>query len=212
MNYQTWLQTYRDRCSGKWHAGPNDGDFFENLIGHLIGVEAWEEMVGNEDSPGVLTDLRFIEAKCRAGLVYGLIRDFYAVRQALPDNEAWFGALNQQAESMAQYSRSLRDYAKGRKLLTADGNIVHCYDLETANRICTLEHEASVSRGFHSQCGRYALTSAWDQYYRLWGLDTGTCLMKHWGGMYPDGVSNDFYRFVGTVLGEIHVYKMRNLE
>ena len=83
--HQNLLNAYQATCPDGWHEGPNDGYFFENLCHHLISQENWEGLIGDDTNPGPLTDLLFIQAKCEAGLVYDLVRDYNAALAAWPE-------------------------------------------------------------------------------------------------------------------------------
>jgi hypothetical protein len=48
------LDAYRDRCPEGWHTGPNDGYFFVNLCNQLIALEAWDDLIGDDQLPGPL--------------------------------------------------------------------------------------------------------------------------------------------------------------
>ena len=66
----------------RWSA---DAYALHHLPSHLIAAERWDDLIGDDTSPGPLTDLRYIQAKCEAGLVYELVGDFNACFAALPD-------------------------------------------------------------------------------------------------------------------------------
>jgi WD40 repeat protein len=68
------LDAYRAKCSGGaaggWASGPNDGYFLQHLGHHLLDAGRGEELVE------LLLDLRWLEAKAPAGLVFDLAEDF----------------------------------------------------------------------------------------------------------------------------------------
>jgi len=76
---------------------------------HQIQAELWE---GVEQ---VLTDLRFIEAKCATGMTYDLVADYNTALDGLPDPDAQQErAEKQQREARVQkYIHDLIAYAKG---------------------------------------------------------------------------------------------------
>ncbi len=73
LNHQL-LAAYRAKCPTGWHTGPNDGYFLQNICSHLAAA------AGNWDGPtALLTDWRFLETKCMAGLAYELQEDYAEV-------------------------------------------------------------------------------------------------------------------------------------
>jgi WD40 repeat protein len=79
------LSAYRRKCPEGWHSGPNDGYFLQNLCRHLIAMERWDELIGEESSPGVLTDLRWVDVRVRAGQVFSVVEEFNASLAELPE-------------------------------------------------------------------------------------------------------------------------------
>ncbi len=78
---------------------------------HLIQAENWTVLIGNADKPGVLTDLRFIEAKCTVGLAHDLVANYNATVTALPEFREERERLRVRDEAMLAYNRALKDYA-----------------------------------------------------------------------------------------------------
>ena len=73
------LTAYRAKCRDGWHAGPNDGYFFEHLRHHLVSAGHSPEAFQ------LLQDLNWLGAKTRAGLVFDLVRDVQEAEQDLPE-------------------------------------------------------------------------------------------------------------------------------
>jgi len=71
------LEAYAAACPHGWASGPNDGYFLQRLCHHLIQAGRLDEMVD------VLTDLDFVDAKSKAGLVYDLVADYNLAIRAL---------------------------------------------------------------------------------------------------------------------------------
>ena len=109
--HQTLLDAYRAKCPDGWHTGPNDGYFFENLCNHMIAREDWDGLVGNEPTPGPLTDLLFTQAKCEAGLVHELVSDYNAALAALPEFREENERNRRRDVAMLAYNKALREYA-----------------------------------------------------------------------------------------------------
>jgi WD40 repeat protein len=90
------LDAYRTKCADGWSTGPNDGYFYQNLCGHLLAAGEMDDVVG------LLTGLQWVEAKCRAGLVFGLQSDYHDAITALPEAQV---ALQQQQAHEARAAR-----------------------------------------------------------------------------------------------------------
>jgi len=109
--HNTLLEAYWSKCRGGWHTGPNDGYFFENLCHHIISNEDWAALIGDSVAPGPLTDLRFVQAKCEAGLVYNLMCDYNTALAAVPEFREEREHLRRQNETMGTYSHDLNTFA-----------------------------------------------------------------------------------------------------
>ncbi|NLE54811.1 MAG: TIR domain-containing protein [Lentisphaerae bacterium] len=81
------------------------------LPSHLIAAKRWDDLVGDEATPGPLTDLLFIQAKCEAGLVHDLVKDYNAALAALPEFREENERLAKRDAAMIAYNRALREYA-----------------------------------------------------------------------------------------------------
>ena len=71
----------------------------------LCASERWHELAG------LLTDLRFIKAKCEAGMLSDLIQDYVLASQRLP---AWkaVNAAAQRERKLAEWIKKLQDYSR----------------------------------------------------------------------------------------------------
>ena len=85
--------------------------FLRHLPMHLIETERWEELIGDADRPGVLTDLLFIQSKCTAGLVHDLMGDYNAALAELPEFREENDRNRRHDEAMKAYNKALNDYA-----------------------------------------------------------------------------------------------------
>ncbi len=109
--HQKLIDAYCAKCPDGWASGPNDGYFLENLCRQIIFVEDWHELIGDAETPGVLTDLLFIQAKSAAGLVHELMSDYNAALAALPEFREENERNRRYAEAMIRYNTALREYA-----------------------------------------------------------------------------------------------------
>jgi WD40 repeat protein len=75
------LDAYGEKCPTGWQDGPNDGYFLTHLRKHL--AEAGRE----SELADLLTDLRWLEAKSAAALVFDLDNDFSMAQQLLPTHD-----------------------------------------------------------------------------------------------------------------------------
>ena len=83
VSHRKLLDAYRKRCPDGWHTGPDDGYFLQTICQHLATAAGnWDE------SAELLCDLRFVEARCRAGHVFELQSDYRMVGAGLPENQA----------------------------------------------------------------------------------------------------------------------------
>ena len=76
--HQRVLDAYSRRCPEGWPSGPNDGYFFQHLRHHLAEAGRDTEMTR------LLLDLRWLEAKAEAGLVFDLAMDFTRAVERIP--------------------------------------------------------------------------------------------------------------------------------
>ncbi len=76
------------------------------IVYHLIQSGQWEQL------ENVLTDLQFIEAKCRRGMTFDLMRDYMDSLNALPEGKAQREKERQRQESLRQYSHALIKYSQ----------------------------------------------------------------------------------------------------
>ncbi len=80
--HQRVLDAYSRRCPEGWPSGPNDGYFFQHLRHHLAEAGRDTEMTR------LLLDLRWLEAKAEAGLVFDLAMDFTWAGERIPIDHA----------------------------------------------------------------------------------------------------------------------------
>jgi len=109
--HERLVGAYRKKCPDGWVGGPNDGYFLQRLVHHLVALEDWEELIGDDDTPGVLTDLLFIQARCEAGMVHGLVADYNAALDALPEFREEREYLQEGDAAMRAYNKALNGYA-----------------------------------------------------------------------------------------------------
>lgn len=101
------LDAYRKACANGWASGPNDGYFLQSLVGHLIAAGEIDDAVA------LLTDLPWIEAKCKAELAFGLHWDYRQTIEVLPEAQAELAEEQRRQERMAKYTGDLIAYARG---------------------------------------------------------------------------------------------------
>ncbi len=63
----------------KYKEGKSDRFLIAHLPAHLIGAQCWDELLE------ILTNLRFIEAKCQIGLTHDLIEDYQMSLVSIPE-------------------------------------------------------------------------------------------------------------------------------
>lgn len=74
---------------------------------HLCQAQKWDDLVQ------ILTDLSFIEKKCRAGLTYDLVRDYEDAIQALPDCRPLIENQIKQTRQCQAYTEAIMAFARG---------------------------------------------------------------------------------------------------
>jgi hypothetical protein len=80
--HQRLLEAYRRKCPGGWHVDPpNDGYFFTHLRHHLIAAGRASELAD------LLHELRWLEAKNEAGIIFDLIADLRSAIIALTGHQ-----------------------------------------------------------------------------------------------------------------------------
>ena len=112
--HERLIDAYRGKCPDGWHSGPNDGYFLQNLVCHLIILQDWCDVIGDDKNPGVLTDLSFVQAKCEAALTHDLVHDYSFALARLPEFREEQNYLERHDETMRTYHRELRAYAVSR--------------------------------------------------------------------------------------------------
>ncbi len=103
------LGAYRKNCSGDWPSGPNDGYFLENCVHHLIAAAEVDDAVA------LLTDLPWIEAKCKAGLAVGLQEDYRQTTAALPEAQAGLREEERRKAELARWTKVLIECSEQRR-------------------------------------------------------------------------------------------------
>ena len=105
VRHRTLLDAYRSKCSNGWPSGPDDGYFLQELCGHLIAADQADAAID------LLTDLPWVEAKCRAGLVFDLQDDYRETLAALPEMETTLSEEESQVARLEQWTQDLVHYA-----------------------------------------------------------------------------------------------------
>ena len=108
--HQRLLDAYLMKCVDGWPSGPHDGYFLENLVHHLIaGGET-------DDAVALLTDLPWIETKCKVGLAFGLQEDYRQIIAALPEAQAELQEEERRKAEVARWTQKLIECAEQQRL------------------------------------------------------------------------------------------------
>jgi hypothetical protein len=228
------VEAYRARCPNGWASGPNDGYFFQGLRHHLAEAGLWDELAA------VLTDLRFMEAKCTAGLTYELVGDYNAAlgAQGLPA-EARAGIdpfgrfVRAHSHQLARrpdlllplaYNEAASGVVAERAALQLEGaGGRHPPWLRRRNRptqpagaaVQTLAgHESHVTAVAVTPDGRYAVTGSWDNTARVWDLATGrgvACFFAE-AAVWCCAVAPDGLIAAGDQHGNVYFLTLENVE
>jgi WD40 repeat protein len=100
------LDAYRKICPEGWPSGPNDSYFLQNLVGHLLAAGDLGDAVA------LLTDLPWIEAKCKAGLTFGLQEDYRQTIEMLPEAQDELKEEAQRQSETSRWTKEIVDYAR----------------------------------------------------------------------------------------------------
>jgi WD40 repeat protein len=68
--HRRFIDNYQEKCPDGWHAGPDDGYFFQSLIYHLAEIGAWREV------EKVTTDFSWLMRKCELNLLDSIAADY----------------------------------------------------------------------------------------------------------------------------------------
>ena len=88
-----------------WHGKDLRG--FSELPYHQVSAELWL------DVESTLSDLRFVNAKCAAGMTFDLVNDYALVLDALPETNAEKQVDLARSEQAVKYTQTLIAFAKG---------------------------------------------------------------------------------------------------
>ncbi len=86
------------------------------LVPQQIKAERWDDLVGTVETPGPLTDLRFVQAKCEAGLGYGLSDDYHAALTKLPELAGEREEDESRREQCRRYAQTIAEYGHRRRV------------------------------------------------------------------------------------------------
>jgi len=98
--HQMLLDAYAKKCPNSWPSGPDDGYFFQKLCEHLLAAGRLDDAVE------LLTGLPWIEAKCKAKLVFSLQDDYRNTITTIPEAQE---GLRQERERQARLARWTED-------------------------------------------------------------------------------------------------------
>ncbi len=105
---QLLVSAYQEKCPDGWHTGLNDGYFFQHLREHLPAAGQLDELIE------LVCDLRWVQAKCLAGLTYDLAADYTAALDMLPETQHERDQERQRQERLRNYGAQLVAYAAAR--------------------------------------------------------------------------------------------------
>ena len=110
FTYRVDVQQGHERISRNlldaYSSDSRDRFMLAHLPAHLIGAKDWASL------ETVLTDLRFIEAKCAAGMIHDLIIDYNSAIDALPEAQEENKKKREAEERVVRYSREIIAYAR----------------------------------------------------------------------------------------------------
>ena len=103
--YQNLLAEY---CLGWSELAPGRGRLYalRFAAAHLIAMGRWIDLVS------LLTDLRFVEAKCLVGLTYALVADYDDALRIAPHREALAQRNSTRKQNLRDYAERLVEYSR----------------------------------------------------------------------------------------------------
>jgi WD40 repeat protein len=90
-----------------YRAGIFDGLVLSHLPAHLIEMGAWDDLAE------VLTDLRFVAAKCAGGMTFDLVRDYEHAIDSLPELQEERVLKQEREAAIGRFVRSLVAFDRG---------------------------------------------------------------------------------------------------
>jgi WD40 repeat protein len=103
--HQTLLDAYRKKCPSDWPSGPDDGCFFQNLCQHLLAAGKLDDAVA------LLIDLPWIEAKCKAKLVFSLQDDYRITIATMPEAHEGLRRARKSQARLARWTEEITAYS-----------------------------------------------------------------------------------------------------
>ena len=97
----------------EYRSGPDRMSAYglRHTVRQAIEAERWDLVIGDDEQPGLLCDLRFIEAKCGAGLGYELSNDYSAAMEKLPELREEQEKDQETRQQCVDYANALAEYA-----------------------------------------------------------------------------------------------------
>jgi WD40 repeat protein len=214
--HQRLLDAYGKKCPEGWPSGPNDGYFCENLCEHLLAAGKTDETVT------LLTGFPWMEAKCRAKLVFSLQDDYRNTIEVLPEAPEGLrliaAALDLSLHVLARDPAQLASQMVGRLLAHRDKPDVAkflnavaaaaprpwfrplhpCFDAPGGELLRTLEGHSCVAV---TPDGKRAVSAADDRTLKVWDLDSGRSLRTlegHPGFVHDVAVTPDGKRAISA--------------
>ena len=100
------VEAYRARCQDGWHTGPSDGYFLQNLCEHLRAAGK------TDDAVTLLTGMPWIEAKCKAKLVFSLQDDYRRTVAALPEAQGGLQLARERQARLVRWAEEVTEYSR----------------------------------------------------------------------------------------------------
>ena len=103
---QALLDANWKKCPNGWPSGPDDGYFFQNLCMHLLTAGRLDEAVE------LLTNLPWIEAKCKAKLVFSLQDDYHNTMAVMPEAQEGLRQERERQARLARWTEEITSYSR----------------------------------------------------------------------------------------------------
>jgi len=216
VNVQASHRLIADKLLAAYQKSRKDEFIISHLPSHLRESRQWDKLVS------LLTDFDFIEAKCRAGLLYQLILDYMTSLESMPKGKL-SEKLSEYYSLVDSYSHIFKDHPEylynvaavqpdcseitkpAREKLNAEGiPWIHWANLPQAKNpyIRTLSgHLAWVRACCYSPDGQRIVSASSDNTLKIWNARTGrdiVTLAGHSSSVLACGFSPDGRRVVSA--------------
>jgi len=104
--HQTLLDAYRKKCPSGWPSGPDDSYYLQHLCEHLLAAGKMDEALE------LLIGLPWMEAKCKAKLVFSLQNDYRNTIAMMPEAQEGLRRERERQARLARWTEEIAAYSR----------------------------------------------------------------------------------------------------